>query len=216
MDEMREEMRTRWNSDGWHYDETPAHGINDPDDRDKWLKLFSMCPKGTKMLDVGTGTGFAALIAAECGLDVTGADWSETMLSLAQAKAERGNHMVNWVQTLTETLPFPNNCFDLISARHVMWTLVEPVKAFAEWFRVLKPGGKVYADYAPRKGDAGQHYRIETEQRLPLNRDVSAETIASLFREADFTDVLFSTHEKQIKHEDHIHHKKLIMFTCVK
>jgi len=33
--------------------------------------------------------------------------------------------------------------FDVIINRHLVWTLVDPPAAFAEWFRVLKPGGKL-------------------------------------------------------------------------
>ncbi|MGO7389002.1 class I SAM-dependent methyltransferase, partial [Rhizobium ruizarguesonis] len=32
---------------------------------------------------------------------------------------------------------------DVITNRHLVWTLVDPASAFKEWFSVLKPGGKV-------------------------------------------------------------------------
>ncbi|AEF85022.1 ubiquinone/menaquinone biosynthesis methyltransferase UbiE [Treponema primitia ZAS-2] len=217
MDQMREEMQARWNSEGWRYDEAPAHGTDSEKDRLQWGEIFSRYPKEARILDVGTGTGFVAIAAAKCGLDVTGVDWSQTMLSQAKDKAAASGLVVNWVLGLTETLPFPDDCFDILTARHVVWTLVEPVKIFSEWRRVLKPGGRVYADYSPRKGDhAGKHYSEEIERKLPLNRDVQAVEVSALFSEAGFNDVSFTAQEREINHEDHVHRSNIFIFTGTK
>lgn len=40
-------------------------------------------------------------------------------------------------------LEFEDNYFDLIVSRNVTWTLYNPQKAYKEWKRVLKPGGKL-------------------------------------------------------------------------
>jgi SAM-dependent methyltransferase len=219
MDELREEMQSRWNTDGVHYDTTPAHGIQDKNEVFLWTSLFSSVPQmETKVLDVGTGTGFVALLAAEQGLTVTALDWSETMLSQARKKAAIRGLKVHWVQGLIETMPFQDNSFTLLCSRHVLWTIVEPVRAFCEWRRVLQPGSKVYADYSPRIGDQhiGHHYCEETEKKLPLNRDVSAEALAALFREAGFTDVSFASWEREYIHDDPARTKPVFMFTCVK
>ncbi|MDR2797066.1 MAG: class I SAM-dependent methyltransferase [Treponema sp.] len=218
MDVLREEMQSRWNTDGVHYDEIPAHGIQDKQERLPWTTLFSSVPqRETKVLDVGTGTGFVALLAAEQGLAVTGLDWSETMLSQAREKAAVRRLKVQWVQGFTETIPFQDNTFSLLCARHVLWTLAEPVRAFREWWRVLQPGGKAYADYAPRTEDQhiGHHYSEETERKLPLNRAVSAEAVMALFHEAGFGDVSVSQ-EQESCHGDPVYPKRVFMFTCVK
>ncbi|MDR2485796.1 MAG: class I SAM-dependent methyltransferase [Treponema sp.] len=218
MNVLQAEMRSRWNSDGWHYDDTDAHGIRHETERIKWRSLLLGFPKGTKLLDAGTGTGFVALIAAEQGLDTTGVDWSETMLAQAREKAAAQNLEVRFVPGEMENLPFEDNSFQALTARHVLWTLIEPVRVFREWQRVLLPGGSVFADYTPRKGDRhiGRHYSEETEQKLPLNRDVSPEEIGGLFREGGFTGVSFGVQEEEVKHEDHTHIKKAFLFTCIK
>jgi ubiquinone/menaquinone biosynthesis C-methylase UbiE len=199
MNSVRAEMQTRWNSDGWHYDDTDAHGVHCETDHAQWRTLLSGFPKRTKLLDAGTGTGFVALIAAELGLDSTGVDWSETMLTQAREKAKTQNLAMHLVQSDMETLPFDHNSFDVLTARHVIWTLIEPILVFSEWRRVLVPGGRVIADYSPRKGDhhIGQHYSEETERKLPLNRDVSAEELADLFRKGGFTGVSFDAQEQE-------------------
>ncbi|MFR0786904.1 MAG: methyltransferase domain-containing protein [Vescimonas sp.] len=35
---------------------------------------------------------------------------------------------------------FPNDTFDLVISRNVVWTIMDAEKAFREWRRVLKPG----------------------------------------------------------------------------
>jgi ubiquinone/menaquinone biosynthesis C-methylase UbiE len=212
-------MQSWWNTDGVYYDAIPAHGIQDKNEEFPWASLFSSASQmETKVLDVGTGTGFVALLAAEQGLAVTGLDWSETMLSQARQKAAMRRLEVHWVQGLIETMPFQDNSFTLLCSRHVLWTLVEPVRVFCEWRRVLQPGSKVYADYTPHLGDQhiGYHYREEIERKLPLNRDVSAEALAALFREAGFTDVSFASWERKYIHDDTVRTKPVFMFTCVK
>jgi ubiquinone/menaquinone biosynthesis C-methylase UbiE len=199
LDALRKEMRDRWDEKGGNYDEG-HHGIGDPKEIETWRNLFVQCPGGTKILDVGTGTGFVSLIAAECGLAVTALDWSRTMLDQAAAKAKAQNLAINFVQGLTETLPFKEGAFQLLSARHVMWTLADPVQAFREWHRVLAAEGAVWADYSPRTSP-GSHYREEVELQLPLNRDIPAEAIEDLFRQAGFSRVIHRTEERVHSHD---------------
>ena len=37
----------------------------------------------------------------------------------------------------------PDDSADVVTNRHLVWTLVDPPAAFREWFRILKPGGKL-------------------------------------------------------------------------
>lgn len=214
MDALREEMRERWNEKGGNYDEG-HHGIGDPGEIETWRNLFAQCPGGTKVLDVGTGTGFVSHIAAECGLAVTALDWSQTMLDQAIAKAKAQNLSIRFVQGLTETLPFGEGDFQLLTARHVIWTLTDPVQAFREWYRVLEPGGTVWADYSPRTAP-GSHYREEVERRLPLNRDIPPETVADLFRQAGFSRVSHKKEERVHSHDGSQQTKVHYFFTVEK
>ena len=214
MDNLRNEMLTRWNEKGGTYD-NGAHGIGDPAEIEAWKKLFEACPSKTKHLDVGAGTGFVSLIAAECDMDVTALDWSDTMLNQAKTKAEEQNLVINFVQGVTETLPFEDAAFELLTARHVMWTLAEPEQAFREWGRVLKEGGRAWADYSPRIGP-GHHYSEDVENSLPLNKNIAPEIIAELFQKAGFRDVGYTVEEKGHAHGDHIHKRLHYFFTCTK
>ncbi|WP_107497462.1 class I SAM-dependent methyltransferase [Thalassobius sp. I31.1] len=40
-------------------------------------------------------------------------------------------------------IPLADDSFDFVTARHLAWTLNNPAAAYVEWFRVLKPGGRL-------------------------------------------------------------------------
>lgn len=120
----------------------------------RWQEeLQSHLPEGSglRILDVGTGTGFFAILMARLGHRVTGIDLTPAMLIEAHALAEALNLDVEFLEMNAQTLDFQDESFDVILSRNLTWTLPEPVKAYQEWYRVLKKGGILMnfdADYA--------------------------------------------------------------------
>jgi len=98
-----------------------------------------------KALDVGTGTGFLFLILDEMGLNVTGVDLSAGMLSFAKEACLNRKRDLGLCIGDAESLPFQSSSFDLVTSRHLLWTLPDPARAIAEWMRVLRPGGRIIA-----------------------------------------------------------------------
>ena len=75
------------------------------------------------ILDVGTGTGRAALLFARGGAYVTGIDASDQMLSVARRHAEREGLQVKFIRGDAHDLDFPDRAFDVaISLRVLMHT----------------------------------------------------------------------------------------------
>src|SRR5439155_3047742 len=68
---------------------------------------------GTRWLDVTTGTGAVALLAARAGADVVGVDIAPRMIELARAKAE--TLPVQFEVGDAEALPYPDAEFDAVS-----------------------------------------------------------------------------------------------------
>ncbi|HOK58926.1 MAG TPA: class I SAM-dependent methyltransferase [Methanothrix sp.] len=89
-------------------------------------------------LDVGVGAGFLSNILTDMGIEVTGIDISRGMLYQAQSAFNKKN--IRFCQGDAENLPFKDDSFDLVTSRHLLWTLPDPEKAIREWVRVLRRG----------------------------------------------------------------------------
>lgn len=100
---------------------------------------------GLRVLDLGSGTGYPALLAAQTvgsGGAVVGVDLAELMLDAARRKAAAlGLSNVAFRTGDVTTLPFEAASFDAITSRFCLMFLPEIPKAAAEIARVLKPGG---------------------------------------------------------------------------
>lgn len=94
-----------------------------------------------KVLDIGTGPGFFSIILAEAGYDVTAVDMTEAMLEEAKANAGELRDKIQFCAMNAEKLEFEPNTFDVIVTRNVTWNLEHPDQAYAQWMKVLKPGG---------------------------------------------------------------------------
>ena len=107
------------------------------------LKNTIRTDKNLRILDVGTGTGFLALLFAEMGHNVTGIDISRSMLEKSRQNADRMQLTVDFMHGDAEKLPFEDETFDIVVNRNLLWTLPDPVAAVCEWSRVVKSGGKL-------------------------------------------------------------------------
>ena len=95
--------------------------------------------------DIGCGPGFFSVLFAERGWQVSAIDASAEMLARAQANvaARIEDAEVEFVQCDFGSLPFEADTFDLVVGRNVTWLMRDPEGAYAEWLRVLRPGGKM-------------------------------------------------------------------------
>ncbi|MBR6114183.1 MAG: class I SAM-dependent methyltransferase [Oscillospiraceae bacterium] len=98
-------------------------------------------PSALRVLDVGTGPGFYAIILAERGYPVTAVDFSENMLAEARRNAGDLAGRIDFRQMDAQQLSFPDDSFDAVVTRNLTWNLTDPVRAYREWHRVLRPGG---------------------------------------------------------------------------
>lgn len=112
----------------------------------KWAdELIRNFPKAEgrtlKVLDIGTGPGFYAIILASRGYDVTAVDLSEGMIEQAKHNAGSLAEKIRFFKMDAQELSFPDNEFDVIVTRNLTWNLPDPVKAYGEWRRILRDGG---------------------------------------------------------------------------
>ncbi len=109
-----------------------------------WLKqLTKHLPsrKTSKILDVGTGPGFFAIILAREGYDVTAIDCTEEMLKKAKQNAGTTAERISFMLMDAQNLYFEDSTFDAVISRNLTWNLENPEAAYKEWSRVLKKDG---------------------------------------------------------------------------
>jgi arsenite methyltransferase len=109
---------------------------------------FSEIKQGDTVLDLGSGAGFDSFLAAKkVGAQgkVIGVDMTEEMISKAKANAQRYDFQnTDFRLGDIEKLPVDNNSIDIIISNCVINLAPDKDKVFAEAYRVLKKGGKMF------------------------------------------------------------------------
>jgi ubiquinone/menaquinone biosynthesis C-methylase UbiE len=150
------------------------------------------------VLDIGTGTGFVALIASQLGHRATGLDLSTAMLAEARMQADRRGLKASFQTGDAVAPPFKEGSLDVIICRHFLWTLREPDVALANWLRLLRPKGRVVVIdgfwFSESRPEADfdlfkRHYSDQTRESLPAMQWERVEPVASLLRTAGFSEV---------------------------
>lgn len=116
--------------------------------RDKTVD-FTDAGKGSKILDVATGTGKQAFAFAKKGYDVTGIDLSEAMLKVASKKNKYAN--AKFALADATNLPFKDSSFNVSCVSFALHDMPLSIreKVLKEMVRVTKPKGIiVIVDYA--------------------------------------------------------------------
>lgn len=100
-------------------------------------------PLGGRALDVGTGTGdFLPALAAWMGPGLAvGVDFTLPMLQAGQPKISGLGSHAAFIGGDALRLPFPDATFDVLTTGFVMRNVVDIGQAFAEMYRVTRPGG---------------------------------------------------------------------------
>lgn len=94
-----------------------------------------------RVLDIGTGAGYAAIIMAQMGHEVVAVDYSEKMLEKARSNARQFRVDIMFIQGDIEELDLDPFSFDVIVAKDVVWSLVFPARTYNDWIHLLKSGG---------------------------------------------------------------------------
>jgi ubiquinone/menaquinone biosynthesis C-methylase UbiE len=123
----------------------------------KLRKVLGTEPTGLgDTLEVGAGTGYFSLNLLLAGqiASATCTDISPGMLRVLEGNAERLGLDVTTAACDAEHLPFEDESFDLVLGHAVLHHLPDLEAAFAEFRRVLRPGGRVvFAGEPSRVGD---------------------------------------------------------------
>jgi ubiquinone/menaquinone biosynthesis C-methylase UbiE len=143
MSDTHDRIRQWWNDDAAVYDDAAGHAMSDPVEAAAWRSALerTLPAAPAEVLDVGTGTGSLAIVAAELGHTLTGVDLSEGMLRRAEEKASAAGLSIAFVHAKAEEPP--PGPFDAVIERHVLWTIPDPVEALRAWRSVTRRGGRL-------------------------------------------------------------------------
>ena len=138
-----------------------------------WVKEFlNHIPndKNLKILDVGTGVGYFAILLGKKGYSVTGIDLTPSMINKAKFLAKKENVNVKYSVMDAQKLSFPNESFDAVVSRNLTWTLPNAEAAYKEWFRVLKKGG-VLLNFDANYGRSVDKNAADTDKNRPYGHN---------------------------------------------
>jgi SAM-dependent methyltransferase len=94
---------------------------------------------GMRVLDVGCGSGVYCRLAVERGLAVSGLDATPELVALAARRVPG----LDVREGEIETLPYPDDTFDLVTGFNAFQYAARPLNALAEARRVTRPRGRV-------------------------------------------------------------------------
>ncbi len=153
MDELERSVEEYWTQRAPDFNTVRLNELRDPISG-RWVaEMDRRLPEGRllEILDVGTGTGYFAILLAQKGHALTGIDLTPAMLAEAEGNAKALGLPIGFCRMDAQETGFPSERFDVLVTRNLTWTLPDPEKAYREWYRLLKPGGMLLnfdADYA--------------------------------------------------------------------
>ena len=161
--------------------------------RHRWRSLLSdqiashfpgKAPEELQILEVGTGPGFFAILLDELGYAVTAIDLTPAMLAEARKNAGPMAGRIRWMEMNAESLAFPDAAFDVVLSRNLTWNLPHPELAYAEWMRVLRPGGLLLnfdANWYGYLFNADAQEAYERDRRNTAQQGIKDENIGENF-----------------------------------
>lgn len=155
----------------------------------------ALLQSGETLLDVGCGTGGVTIPAkirvGENG-SAAGIDPAPEMIAVARRKAQRAGIEIDFRVGVIESLPFPDETFDVVTSSLMMHHLPEhlQVKGLAEIWRALKPGGRILiADMMRPSRSSFKRFFTSLAFHHGHWVQFGIEDLPKLMREAGFEDV---------------------------
>lgn len=220
--DLKDEIRDYWSKRSETFDLAFGHRIPPGPEFDAWqqpVRAF-LGTEPLRVLELACGTGEVTRLIHDLGHDVTALDFSEAMLAVARKK-HAGKPRLRFLLADAENTMEPDEHYDAIVCRHLVWTLTEPQATLGEWFRLLKPGGKLLvfdgdwakptavgrlATFAIRQIDRvigpDNHYdgalsdrHATIMQNLPFGEGLTVETLLPMLKAAGFQIIEHASHQ---------------------
>ncbi len=145
METLLEEIKNYWTNRAEGYSQVNCQELATGQGSVWMNEIKKHIPKkeGLKILDIGTGPGFFAIILAGEGFDVTAIDCTSAMLDMAKQNSRELRENIKFMLMDAQKLEFADETFDVVISRNLTWNLENPQQAYMEWTRVLKKDGVI-------------------------------------------------------------------------
>ena len=156
---------------------------------EQFVPTFGLQP-GQSVLDVGAGTGilipFLRRAVGAYG-SITAIDYAENMVQICRSKYQ---HIINVIIDFqdVEALSFPPASFDAIIGFGVFPHIDDKVKAIANFYRVLKSGGRLIIAHALSSDEIHNHHH-NTSSAVALDVLPTEPEMRRLLHRAGFTEI---------------------------
>jgi len=205
---LKEEIRAYWSARAESFDLSFGHAIKS----DRELKAFqrligdSFGPEPLDVLDLACGTGEITRALLSLNHRVTALDFSEAMLERARAKHGKA---ARFRLGDAERLLDEDASYDAAITRHLVWTLTDPEAALSEWFRVLRPGGRLlnrFRNWLREKRGAAVHQidahtHASITSRFYFKGGLSRERLEAMLTAAGFTDIVPADYHQVVREQ---------------
>ena len=173
-----------WDGVAPSFDDEADHGLLAPDVNAAWTqRLRAWLPAApSDVLDLGCGTGSLSLVLAQEGHRPVGIDLSPEMVRRARAKLTAAGFEVPVLAGDASDPPTEaDTTYDVVLARHVLWTLPDPAAALRRWIALLRPHGRLVLVEGHWVAGEAQPYADGTAQ-LPWLGGVGADDLSETLR----------------------------------
>ncbi|TYP93658.1 Ubiquinone/menaquinone biosynthesis C-methylase UbiE [Fodinibius salinus] len=169
--------------------------------------------KGDTVVDLGSGAGNDCFVARELTGStgrVIGLDMTQKMIDKAEANTDKlGFENVEFVLGDIEDMPLEDGLADVVVSNCVMNLVPDKPKAFAETYRIIKPGGHFSISDVVTSGDLPPKLNKDAEMYAGcVSGAINKKEYLEIVRKAGFTDLKIQK-EKRIRLPDEILSKYL-------
>jgi SAM-dependent methyltransferase len=175
LSELQERINAFWT---WRGNNIQSGGlaIRDEAELKTWMELLRewLPPAPADVVDLGTGQGFLALVLAAFGHRVRGFDLAEGQLDRAREFGAKVSNPPVFATGDAMEPPLEPASVDVVANRNILWTLLDPPRAFRNWYTALRPGGRLIAFHGINNSEGGPPPETRDQNNSAYTEDVNA------------------------------------------
>jgi SAM-dependent methyltransferase len=173
--ELQAKINAFWT---WRGNSIESGGLSIRDEKElaMWMEVLRdwLPPAPADVVDLGTGQGFLALVLAAFGHRVRGFDLAEGQLDRAREFGAKVSNPPVFATGDAMDPPVELASVDVVANRNILWTLLDPARAFRNWYAALRPGGRLIAFHGTNNSEGGPPPNTRDQNNTAYTEEVTA------------------------------------------